>query len=110
MGLLEDIGKANRYLFTRWSFISNRKLLLLWCNGVCIFYLLNLVFPTIGYGTFTLVLAVLFLAIEIGEILSQKKPKTESEVKPDKTRTITLGKRIITISRKQDDKSNQQTT
>ena len=75
--LLTDLDKANRYLFTKYSFINNRKLLLLWSNAMVIFYLLNLVAPDIGYSNFTFILAIVFLVIEVGEVLSRRKPRTE---------------------------------
>ena len=113
MGLLQDLDRFNRKIFSQWSFINNRKLLLLWCNGIVIFYLLDLTFPHFGYGILTLILALLFLIIEMGEFLSKKKPKTESESnggesKPDtpKVRTVRLRNTMISIWKiKPDDKS-----
>lgn len=100
MGLIQDLQKANRYIFTKWSFLNNRKLVLLWANGLVIFYLLNMIFPKVGYGNFTFILAILFLIIEIGEILSQKRPKTESE---NKDKSFHIGRLEIIRHRKKED-------
>lgn len=100
MGLLQSIEKYNRKLFTSWSFLNNRKLILIWCNGIVIFYLLNMIFPKVGYGNFTFILAILFLIIEIGEIMSQKRPKTESD---NKDKSFKLGRLEIIRHRKKED-------
>ena len=98
MTLIHDLAELNRKIFTRWSFIENRKLLLIWCNGISLFYILSQMIPSIGfYKTATLILSIIFIIIEVGEVLSNKKPKTE---KVSQDRIITLFGRTITISKK----------
>ena len=98
MTLIQDLANLNRKIFTRWSFIENRKLLLVWCNGISLFYILSQMIPSIGfYKTATLILSIIFIAIEVGEVLSNKKPKTESE---SKDREFTIFGRTIHISKK----------
>ena len=93
--MIKDLARLNRKIFTTWSFIENRKLLLLWANSVSIFYILSLVSPI--YRLYPLILALVFLTIEVGEFLSKKKPKTESD---SKDREIHIGRMTIHLKGK----------
>lgn len=105
MPLLEDLGKLNRYIFTKWSFIENRKLLLLWANAMAIFSILSMVNPV--YTGYTLVLAIIFIIVEVGEFLSKKKPKLEGESEKSKDRELKIGRLTIHLDRKQAKKQEQ---